>query len=145
MAQPVAVTTVDYHDLSELPAPQQQAVLDATRRTRRRRCAAALVTVALFVTAALCFYFYDSDAQPAVARTSAQIRAQLAAQLQKLHVPVNIALLAGGLALLLAGRRLYTVAFFLAGFLAGGFLGYTVWTTASASLASISAQAKVIV
>lgn len=54
-------------------------------------------------------------------------------------------LLAAGLALLLAGKRLYTVAFFAAGLIAGGFFAYTVWTTGAASITSISAQAKMYI
>jgi len=59
--------------------------------------------------------------------------------------PLNIVLLGAGLALLLAGKRLYTVAFFVAGLLAGGFLAFTVWTTAAASITTISASVKMYI
>lgn len=125
---------VTYADLSDLPPAT------APKKPRRKKLA-ALFVVTLFVAGAVAFYLYGGG-KPSVDSNADELRKQMTEELHKLHAPIAVVLLATGGALLLAGRRLYAVAFFLAGFLAGGFLGYTVWTSAAATLTCISAATK---
>lgn len=133
---PATVVTVDsYRQLGDLPSQ---------RDAKRRRFIGAFAVVALFAAAAVAYYMFDGGKAP-VDSNAAEARKALDAELQQLHAPLNIVLLAAGLTLLLAGKRLYTVAFFVAGFIAGGFLAFTVWTSGAATLTCISAQAKMYI
>lgn len=124
-----------YANLNELPAAPPPP---------RRKKLAAFIVVAAFVAAAVAFYVYGGG-KPSVDGNAEEVRKAFAQELDKLHYPVAVVLLATGGALLLAGRRLYTIAFFMAGFLAGGFLAFTVWTSAAATLTCISAAAKMYI
>lgn len=142
--QQEVVAVVDYRDLSDMPANQPVAAREEAGK-RRRRLIGALVIVLLFVAAGIAYYFHTPSGKGAVDTNGSKVRDAMDKELKKLEPYVNVVLLATGLALLLAGRRLYTVAFFVAGLLAGGFLAYTVWTTATADYTGMSASVKMYV
>lgn len=130
----MSTENVVYANLNELPAAPPP----------RRKKLAAFVVIATFIAGAVAFYVYGGG-KSSVDGNAEEVREAFAQELDKLHYPVAVVLLATGGALLLAGRRLYAIAFFMAGFLAGGFLAYTAWTSAAATLTCISAAAKMYI
>lgn len=131
-----STTSVQYRNLVDLPEP--------AKPTQKKK-AFALAVIILFVAAAVCFYIYAPSGKDATNAAGVKARAALTAELKKISPVTHTALLLAGAALLLAGRRLYTAALFMAGALMGGFLAYTIWTSLIAEVATIAATTKMYV